>query len=209
MKPHPVKRATLKREPAATVELLLVRHEPRVFRWHAAHGVPFDNVDYVAEVDALKALRVLVESSPEYVGVDLTIHSVTPPPEERAAEKITNYINEHGNPGPLGPNNWTPPGDRIASIIRSETGITELIEQAEVLVAFLFQRRRAYARALFPAPAGEEPRDLTLDGLLLELIEALQTATQNDYGNLVKILKEPVGNIKVVAAMPTPPKGVN
>jgi len=43
-----------------------------------------------------------------------------------------------------------------------------------------------------------KPRDLVMDGLLLSVIEALQKVTREDYGNLVKILKQPVSEIAVV-----------
>ena len=205
-----INKAVLKHLPSGkTQNLSLFRIEQNVYRWvDDLTGKPCDGVDYLDISMAIKALRVRVETEPNMTGIDLMVLPVAPPPEERAARRIARlYTFALLKALPLSSEDVAEidPGgavDEVAEIIRNETGIDFLIEHTQTLLAFLFQRRLAYAKALFPTVQGQEPRDITLDGLLLQVIEAMQKATGQDYANLVKILKEPISTVKVVSALP-------
>ena len=186
-------KAVLKYRDGRIQNLSLFRVEPTVQRWIIDDsGKEFSKVHYLSTHDAVKGLRVLVETDPNYVGVDLTIMAVEPPPEERAAHRIdTDYD--------------LLSAEAIARIIQEETNISEVVRTAEELLAYLFTRRAIFAKALFPVQGGMAPRDMVMDGLLLGCIEALSKTTKQEYGNLLKILKEPVSNLQVVAALPPKP----
>ncbi len=194
-----INRAVIEFQGGRSVALSLFKTEPTVFRWVAeSDGSRFDSCDYVTSSDAVKGLRVLVDGDPGYVGADLTIYPVEPPPEERAARRIVEELEIED--GYHTPNPYDI--EKVAEIIRQETAIVELCEHTQTLLAYLFTRRDAFAQALFPTVHGQRPRDMVMDGLLLSAIEAMGKATRQDYANLVKILKEPVSNLIVSSRMP-------
>ncbi len=201
-----VKRAVFKSEggpgtiPIKTIQLSLMRVEKHAFRWiDEVTGNPFDGVDYVEETDAVKALRVLVETDPKWVGIDLTVFPVAPPPEERAARRIVeawrdSMIKRFDLPveqtcriDMSGPINET------AEIIRNETAIDKLVESTNVLVAYLVQRIRQ------PRPPG---LDMAQAGLLLDVLTALEKAQNVDLSNIRKVLTQDVTAIKTYSSMP-------
>ena len=172
-------------------KLALMQVEKSVFHWaEDPSGTLWDGVDYLTGHDAIKALRVFVECDPGMVGADLTIFPAALDPEERAALRIVNEascIFEEA------------PGlerERIADIIREETGIDKMIESINLLITYEFPRR------LHPKQPG---LDMTWGGLCLSVIEALEIATNTDLSNLKKQLTEGIETVKVFSTMPTGP----
>jgi hypothetical protein len=203
---QPIKRAVLKFPDAREQTLFLFRPEQTVFRWAVDNGRLLDGVDYVTEADAIAQLRVLVEHDPAYVGVDLTVYSMEPSAADRAAKRITGRLfrlmddyNDIGNPARE--------TELVAQIISEETNIDPLMDSVQTLVAYWFKNRRAFAMALYPMTPEGAPRDLTGDGLMLAVIEAMQKTAGTTWPNLTKILMEPVSTIKMASKMPTPKGG--
>lgn len=196
-----VKRATMKYPDGHVMDFALVKRERVDFRWiYAASGEEVSGVAYLSEPDAIKALRVQVDHSPELVGVDLTITSVDPPPEQRAAEAVwSRYEKYDFVDRPLLRDREV---EALAEIIGRETGVPALIESFSNLMAYVFIHRPAFAKALFPVTAQGNPRDMVLDGLLWQAVEAMQKSTGQDFSNLLKPLKEPVSQIMTAKAMP-------
>jgi len=176
-----VQKAVLKHPDQRTQNLSLFRLEPSVYRWIIdGPGRPFDCVDYLSFHDGVKQLRVLVETDPAYVGVDLTIVPVELPPEERAARRVSPLCKDRDL-------------EAIATIIREETAIDKLIEATNLLLAYEYPRR------LQPKRPG---LDLTWAGLVLSIIEALEIAQRQDLSNLKKQLTEGIKDIKIYSALP-------
>ena len=189
------KTAVLKHPDAREQKLNLFRVEAKCYRWLMDSGRPFDGIDYVNEATAISQLRVLVDGDPAYVGVDLTIHSIEPTADVRAAKRI-----RHAITGADCLDIWD--YESVAEIIRSETNLPALMDSIQSLLAYCFKCRPAFAKALFPVTAAGAPRDLTMDGLLLAVIEALEKTSNQKFDNLTKILKAPVSQIQVAKAMP-------
>jgi hypothetical protein len=203
--PQVVKHAIWKRANAHDERFMLVKIERGVFRWIVVlTGQPWDGVDYLCEGDAIKSMRVTVESSPLYVGVDMTLEDVTPTPEERTAEKIWSRYDRQQYDSVYFPSPRVAEVEALADIIRQETNLPALTTAVSEMLAWLWTRRRAIARALCPPTPNGEPRDITMDGLLLNCIEAMQTTTGQDFSGMIKSLKEPVGQIAIARNMPMP-----
>lgn len=201
MTPQIKKRATLTHPHRPPQELHLMQIERGVFRWVTISAADRSfGPDYLTETDAIRGIRAEVESNPDMVGVDLTVFPVAPPPEVRAAKAIRDARNDVNPLFDV---------DMVAEIIRKETGIDGLLEHYQAMLAFLFQRRRAYAAALFPKVDGMEPRDITLDGLLLNCIEATEKSVGQGMDNLKAILNQPVSRIIKVGGGPQNPGKVN
>jgi hypothetical protein len=169
--------------------LVLLQVEPKVLRWETDGGREWDGVDYLDEATAIASIRVLVERDPAYVGVDLTVLSMDPTPAERAAGVIGFEFGMTEVP-------------RVAEIIAKETNIDGLTEHISTLIAYLFRHRPAFAKALFPVTEAGAPRDMVLDGLLLNVIQAMEKSTGQTFGNLTKILLEPVSVIQMASKLP-------
>lgn len=187
------KRATIKDKHGDTTEQFLFRHAKGDYRWADKGGNEFDGVAYLSEEDAIRAIRCKVEGEPEYVGADLTIFPVDPPPHVRAAEKC--FEQQSLSVTPFRPFIKQEVIDMLAGIIEKETNIATLLDAYQTLLAHCFQRRRIYAKAQFPTVEGQEPRDLVFDGLLLTCIEETEKATRQNFDNLKKILMEPSSRI--------------
>ena len=78
----------------------------------------------------------------------------------------------------------------MAEIIRQETGLTELLEHANTMLAYLITR------------GGH--RDLSLGGLMLNLLGALEKSSGIKYDALRKALTEPPPMITPARSMPGP-----
>ena len=175
-----VQRATLKHEHQGIHNLTLAKIEPTVYRWLDQDGRPFNGVDYTAQDIAIKALRFTVESEVVWIGWDLTLIPTAPPPEERAAKHIIEA-------------QWASSQDDIARIIREETGLPQLIESIELLLAYEIPRMK------YPKRPG---LDLTHGGLIYAVLEALEKTQHSDLGNLKAILREPVNRIQMYSNVP-------
>jgi hypothetical protein len=187
-------KAVIKHADQRVQEWFLFRIEEKVYRWTNKDGKLFNGVDYVSANIALRGIRVEIEKGVEWIGADLTIIPVEPPPSERAADRVVSYFEEFsGSSIDRG---------RMQKVIEEETNIAEISDAAQTLLAYIFLHRDAFAMALFPVKDGRRPRDLTMDGLLLNTVEALGKATKQDYTNLLTVLKEPVSNIAVVSNLP-------
>ena len=153
----------------------------------------FDGVDYPGKPEAIIGLRVTVEGDPAFKGTDLTILEVGPSPEERAALFIAQVaVREVGRA-----KNLENLCDRIealqpmiALLIQEETGLTELLEAANTILAYLITR------------GGH--RDLSLGGLMLNLLGALEKSSGVKYDALRKALTEPPPQIIPARSMPGP-----
>ena len=183
-----INRAILRTAEQPERKLALFRVETKCFRWVTEPaGQPFDGIDYLSDHDAIKALRVLVETSPDYVGVDLTILPAEPAPEERAARRIVDdkecIFDEFADLA----------HERIAEIIRQETGVDKLVESINLLLTYEFPRR------LHPKQPG---LDMTWGGLCLSVIEALEVATKTDLSNLKQQLAKGIETVKVYSSLP-------
>ena len=187
-----VMRALIKHADARETRLVLIQREPTVFVWVTEAGREFDGVHYTLKNIALKALRVAVETDPAFVGADLTIIPVEPPPSERAAKRLAETASEAQ-------------AADIARVIEDETNISAISDAVQTLMAYIFLHRDAFAMALFPVKDGRRPRDLVMDGLLLNTVEALGKATKQDYVNLLTVLKEPVSQLLVAHQVPKGP----
>ena len=197
-----VKRAVFKYPDGHEIPFALVKREKTDFRWiYAASGEEVSGVAYLSESDAIRSMRVKVDHEPELAGVDLTITAVDLPPEARAARRIVDHYRD-GIAYEISKENLPIAEEIVADLIANETNISPLISAFSDLMAYIFGHRPAFARALFPVTAQGSPRDLVLDGLLYTAIEAMQKSTNQDFGNLIKILKEPVSQIMTAKAMP-------
>lgn len=197
------KLATLKHDDGRVQNLTLVRKGKSSYQWYIGEK-RWDEADYVAPGDAIKGLRVWAETDVAAIGIDLTFYEPVPTPAQRTAKRIMADITPYLK-APGGPTSEA----ELADLIEEEMHFSELLEHVQVLLAFCFQRRRAYAQALFPSKDGTTPRDVTADGLLLNCIEAVEKSAGIDLSNLTKILREPVGRIQVVTNVPTPKGPVN
>lgn len=178
---QPVKRAVLKFPDACVREYLLMRVEEKCYRWvdRTAHGHYYNGVDYLDEATSMKALRVDIETSPEYVGVDLTIYPMDPTPAERAAKAIEFLETE----------------EECADAIERETNLSGLLESGETLMAYLITRM-AY-------------RDMALGGLMMNYLEAVERSKKVDLSNLKnKIADTKVDRIVVTNKLPPKPGGI-
>ena len=176
--------------PDQRVQLLgLFQVETAVFRWVCQDtDRPFDGVDYPSKPEAIIGLRVTVEGDPAFKGVDLTILEIEPSPEERAAKRIEgSVVKEFSDPGHCGAIRSLEPS-AMAEIIRQETGLTELLEHANTILAYLLSR------------GGQ--RDLALGGLMLNLLGALEKSSGVKYDALRKALTEPPPMITPARNMP-------
>ncbi len=189
-----VNKAVLRYPDGTAQELSLFQVESRVFRWVRQSGSLWDNVDYLEAAMAIKGLRVLVEGDPAYVGCDLTITPVAPPPEERAAKRIWTEIGDWCGGRAVRPESET---EAMAQIIREETGIDKLTEAINLLLAYEFPRR------LQPKQPG---LDMTWGGLVLSIIDALEVAQRTNLSNLKKQLADGIKDIKIYSTLP-PHKG--
>lgn len=218
-----VKSASITHPARPTENLSLQKVERGVFRWTVTEtGQPWDGKDWLSEQDAIQQIRVTVDCEPEYVGCDLTVREVDPTPDERAAKRVFAICG-------MDDHEYSPLEDSscrdsiqelqdISQIIRDETNINGILDATETLLAYLFIHRAAFSVALFlttkygfllqqikePIPG----RDLTMDGLILACVEAVEKAKQQDYSNLKKPLTEPISEIAVATRMPKPPKGI-
>jgi len=199
MTQYPVKAARIKLRDDSVRHLILIRKDKGDYRWINAVGEEFDGVAYLDEVTAMKALRLAVEvdhARPEFIGADLTIDPVGPPPSRRAAEKMSAVFHRDWDNDP------EKAVEEATELIEQETRVSELLNAYQELLAYSFTRRPAFAKALFPKTPEGEPRDLVFDGLLLACIEATEKATLQDFDNLKKILKQPVSRIIGATSMP-------
>ena len=183
-----VKRAQLKFSDQSVQSLALFQIEAKVFRWISeGTGQPFDGVDLLSEHDAIKNLRVIVESEPRFVGVDLTVLPVDLPPAERAAKRILETLEDKvPYPDVL---EWA------AKLIQEETQIDGLIEAVNLYITYRFPRLR------HPKAAG---LDMTEGGLVLSILESMEKAQKVDLSNLKKQLAEGIETVKVYSSMPVP-----
>jgi len=182
-----VQRATLKHEHQGIHNLTLAKIEPTVYRWLDQDGRPFNGVDYTAQDIAIKALRFTVETEVVWIGWDLTLIPTAPPPEERAAKRIVEQTLSF-----VGALSFFDQDD-IAQAIREETGLPQLIESIELLLAYEIPRMK------YPKRPG---LDLTHGGLIYAVLEALEKTQQSDLGNLKVILREPVNRIQMYSNVP-------
>jgi hypothetical protein len=184
------------RNAAAGEQLLfLVRHGKGDYRWvKAIDQKELDGVAYLDEGSAIRAMRLFVDHDPSMVGIDLTIGDIAPSPEVRAAKQIDSVFNA----GVTGEEYR----HVVAEIIARETNINGLTTAVSELLAYIFRCRVSFAAAVCPTMPGKVPRDLTMDGLLLAALEAMSKATGQDFSNLIRILKEPVGQILAVHGKP-------
>lgn len=190
-----VKRGALKYPDQHELKLALFQVEEKVFRWaEVPSGTLLDGVDYLSEHDAVKGVRVAVQCSPDMVGVDFTVYPVDPSPDERAARRISEELDE------LLYQPQVIAIERMAAIIQEETACDRLIESVNLYLTYRFPRLR------FPKQAG---LDLTEGGLVLSVIEALEVATKTDLGNLKKQLSEGIKEVRVYPSMPAGSKGIN
>ena len=178
-------------------ELCLFRVEPKVYRWVYPNGQELDHIDYLTDADAIAALRVLVDGDPAYVGCDLTVNPVTPPPELRAARRVMRRVGAFEDETL----------EAIRNLIQEETGIGALLDASQALFAYIWKYRPLYARTLFPHVEGKPPRDLTLDGLLLTYLEAAEKSLGESLDNLKAVLREPVSEIIGARQLPQKQKG--
>ena len=192
----PVMRAIVKHADARETRLVLIQKEPTVFVWVTEDGREFDGIHYTLGNIALKAIRVCCDTDPAFVGCDLTLYPVEPPPSERAADRVVSYFEEFSG------SSIDHDRGRMQKVIEEETNIAEISDAAQTLLAYIFLHRDAFAMALFPVKDGRRPRDLTMDGLLLNTVEALGKATKQDYTNLLTVLKEPVSDLIVAHHVP-------
>ncbi len=173
-----------------TKQLSLFQVEANVFRWITdGPGTPFDGVDYLRMEDAIKGLRVLVQSDPAYVGCDLTVLPVDLPPDERAAKRIimemfSDYVPPESIPYEI---------ERVAGVIDEECQSTAMIEAVNLLMAYEIPRLRA------PKPGG---LDMAHGGLIVTILEVIEKAQKVDLTNLKKKLTEGVEQIKVYSSIP-------
>ena len=183
-----IHRAQMKFPDQHVQSLALFQVESTVFRWISeGTGQPFNGVDYLRSEDAIKGLRVLVESDPGYVGVDLTVLPVDLPPAERAAKRILETLDDKvPYPDVL---EWA------AKLIQEETQIDGLIEAVNLLITYEFPRR------LHPKKPG---LDMVWGGLVLSILECMEKAQKVDLTNLKKQLAEGIETVKVYSSMPAP-----
>ena len=170
----------------------LFQVETAVFRWVVQDtDRRCDGVDYVDKPSAVVGLRVTVEGDPAFKGCDLTVKEIEPSPEERAALLMAQMaVREVGRA-----ENLEDLCDRIealqptiALIIQEETGLSELLEHANTILAYLITR------------GGH--RDLSLGGLMLNLLGALEKTSGVKYDALRKALTEPPPMITPARNMP-------
>jgi hypothetical protein len=191
-----VNKAVLRHRNGKEQSLSLLKIESGVFRWITDELTkPWDGIDYLDRSMAIKALRVRVETDPAYVGADLTITSPDPTPAERAAAEIIKAIDANL---PIADT----PCRTMAEIIDRETNLPALLDSFQTLMAYVFTRRLPFAMALFPTTAAGKPRDLVMDGLLLNAIEAIEKSTGQTFDSLRKQLEEPVSNLIVAHSLP-------
>ena len=158
----------------------LFQVETAVFRWVVQDtDRRFDDVDYVDKPSAVVGLRVTVEGDPAFKGCDLTVLEIKPSPEERAAKRIKDAFVPGYDPEDV---------TGITRIIQDETGLTELLEHANTILAYLLSR------------GGQ--RDLALGGLMLNLLGALEKSSGVKYDALRKALTEPPPMITPARSMP-------
>lgn len=194
-----VSRATLKHPDARMQHLALFQVERKVLRWVIeGDGKPFNGVDYLTEHDAIKGLRVEIESGPEWVGCDLTIIPVEPPPEMRAADLILDGIEEAFSVKPIA-GTRDESRDAIVEIIRQETAIDKLLDSINLYLTYRVPRLR------FPKRPG---LDMTEGGLILGVLEAIEQAQKVDLSNLKKQMSDGINKVQVYSNMPTPPGSV-
>lgn len=196
MTAYPVKSALLRYPDGREVMLLLTcQKQPRdgeggQYAWLDTSGREWEmGTVYDEEARAMKQLRVLVETDPGLVGVQLTIKPILPPAERRIAQKvITRYA--------------LPPKalDDLQEIVARESNLSPLIDAAETLIAYCFRHRAIFAQAMFPVVDGRLPRDVTFDGVLLTIIEELEKSKGQEFGKLKAILSEPVSAIVTPAS---------
>jgi hypothetical protein len=174
-----------------TLHLALVKVESNVHRWITEpEGAPFDGVDHLSAHDAVKQLRVTIETEPKWASVDLTFMPVEPPAEVRAAGAIGDAVAKMTGGWPR---EWDT--DRIADIIRTETQIDKIVAGLNELLAYLIQR------------IGNS--DPVLAGLEVPLIEALEKCQKSNYDNVKRRLKPQVENMVIVPNIPSGKKELN
>lgn len=196
MTPHPVKTATIRHSDGREVSLVLMRTGETKYHWQTPNGRPWESgVGFENEGAAIKSIRVSVESDPDLVGADLTVKALDPPPELRAAKRITDML----LPGKKGREKRI---KDLSEIIRDETGIDSLVEAVSEMTAFWMARRNTYAMAVCPPIPGAIPRDLKADGLLRAVIVAMQKTTGQNFKNLIAILDEAPSMIVGAGKMP-------
>lgn len=105
---------------------LLIKEEPRVFRWHNADGGCFDLESFLDETTAISRMRHWFETETGWQGYDLTIQPVSPPPEERAAVATTEAFSDML---------CRDDAPEIEAVIRRETNTSPLVEKVETLLA--------------------------------------------------------------------------
>jgi hypothetical protein len=184
-----VKKAVLTDKDGGQQHLSLFQIEAHVFRWiDDKSGTPFDGVDLLSEHDGIKNLRVIVESDPRFMGVDLTILPVELPPAERAAKRIfdLDLVDLTYAPGSIAV-------ERMAKVIQEETQIDGLIEDVNLLITYEFPRR------LHPKKPG---LDMTWGGLVLAILECMEKSQKVDLSNLKKQLTEGIEQVKIYSSMP-------
>jgi hypothetical protein len=139
-----------------------------VFRWVVeSSGREFTGRDYLDKPSAIVGLRVFIEGNPAFEGVNVTIHSVEPSPQERAAKRILQKYSLFEKDLSL---------DEVCEIIRQETAIDRLRDSGEILLAHLLTHGWV--------------RDLALGGLMLSFLDALERSGGVKYDALRKTLTE-------------------
>lgn len=212
MTPQIMKQAVLKKPGLADKQLHLVRLEKGCYRWIEVLGEKPFGPDWLSEHDAIKGIRVEIETNPEFVGVDLTVTTAQPSAEMRAAESVVEYYETiFATVADINARNPESRSEQVQSVmdcVTYETNLADLLEHFQVMLAYNFRNRRVYARALFPVRDGKEPRDLVGDGLLLNCIQAIEKSTGQKLDNLKAVLLEPVSNITVVGGSALPKRGI-
>lgn len=186
MQPHPVRKAIIQFEGKERT-LLLFRLAEKQFRWQTESGDLWEPCQetYVDWETAVKQIRVAVDTDPKLVGAKLWIKPMEPPAEVRAAVKIA----ERYSLGAKGPRRDAAVED-IAKVIRETTNIGDLVEHFNNLIAYCFKCRIQFAMGVCPPTPGMVPRDLTMDGLLLECVTALEVTMDQKLPGLINKLKE-------------------
>ena len=152
------------------IKLVLVREEPKVFRWYnVSTEQPEHEEAFTSEAKAVSRLRFFVETLKSFEGCDLTIEPVAPPPEERAAAAINKLMRDL--------HVLTIHAEDIAGIISRETNIGPLVDAVEKMVTHFFQ-----------VLGNTDP---LAAGLMHAVVVELEKTKQVDLSALKKVLSSP------------------
>ena len=154
------------------LKLVLVKEEPKVFRWYTATSEELSYPEYeeafTSETKAVSRLRFFVETLKSFEGCDLTIDPVAPPPEERAAAAIVEELLGFRTVQDV---------EKASDIIRQETNIGPLVDAVEKMVTHFFN-----------VLGNTDP---LAAGLMHAVVVELEKTKQVDLSSLKKVLSSP------------------